>query len=207
MAAEVIQIRGPGSRAASARDKILEVAEQLIVKYGSNGFSYQHVADAVGIRKASIHHHFPAKADLILALGATKSAQFFDDLEAIVAREPDAVARLRGYFALFEENFIHGCGASISLFGMLGAEIESQDDRVAERVRSFFNENIRRLSAIIRQGAEDGSLRATDEPELVAAAIFSMLEGAMIVLRASDEPERYGAIIKHALRLIAAEGA
>jgi len=36
--------------------------------HGYDGFSYADLAKDVGIRKASIHHHFPSKASLALAL-------------------------------------------------------------------------------------------------------------------------------------------
>ncbi|MCD4689251.1 MAG: TetR/AcrR family transcriptional regulator, partial [Desulfuromonadaceae bacterium] len=47
---------------------ILDVAEDLIQRVGLNAMSYKHISDAVGIRKASIHHHFPKKDNLIDAL-------------------------------------------------------------------------------------------------------------------------------------------
>src|SRR3954454_17388863 len=49
-------------------DDILACARTLIASGGYNGFSYADIADVVGIRKASIHHHFPSKADLVQTL-------------------------------------------------------------------------------------------------------------------------------------------
>lgn len=47
------------------RTRILDVAEDLIQRVGLNAMSYKHISDAVGIRKASIHHHFPNKENLV----------------------------------------------------------------------------------------------------------------------------------------------
>lgn len=55
------------------RDKILDVADDLVQRVGLNAMSYTHISDAVGIRKASIHHHFPRKEDLVNYSGAAKS--------------------------------------------------------------------------------------------------------------------------------------
>lgn len=207
--AEATVVRLPvvqtSERGTNAREKILEVAEQLIVQYGSNGFSYRHISDAIGIRKASIHHHFPTKVDLILELGEIKAGSFFTRMNQIMVSKASALEKLDRYFGLFEENFIHGCGASVSFFGMLGAEIESQDDRVASGVRNFFRENISRLSAMIAEGMEEGTLRRTGNPEVMAAAIFSMLEGAMIIVRAGGDVSQYSQIIAHILQLITAD--
>ena len=48
--------------------KILDIAQSLVVAGGYNGFSYADISDAIGIRKPSIHHHFPTKAELVRVL-------------------------------------------------------------------------------------------------------------------------------------------
>ena len=47
---------------------LLDLAETLIRKRGYDGFSYADIASDAGIRKASIHYHFPTKPDLGLAV-------------------------------------------------------------------------------------------------------------------------------------------
>ena len=47
---------------------LLDCAQDLIQRVGVNAMSYKHLSDEVGIRKASIHYHFPRKEDLVLAL-------------------------------------------------------------------------------------------------------------------------------------------
>jgi len=51
----------PTSEAAKA---ILDVAEQLAQTKGYNGFSYADIAAQLGLTKASLHYHFPSKAEL-----------------------------------------------------------------------------------------------------------------------------------------------
>ena len=53
---------------SSTADDILDCAQSLILAGGYNGFSYADIAEVVGIRKASIHHHFPSKVDLVRML-------------------------------------------------------------------------------------------------------------------------------------------
>lgn len=43
------------------KTQILDVAQDLIQRLGVNGMSYQDISEVVGIRKASIHTHFPKK--------------------------------------------------------------------------------------------------------------------------------------------------
>ena len=48
------------------RDKIIDAATRLFSQRGFDGTSLQDIADAVGIRKASLFHHFPNKEDIRL---------------------------------------------------------------------------------------------------------------------------------------------
>ena len=57
----------PPQRSETA-EQILDLAETLIQTRGYSAFSYQDIADSLGIRKASIHYHFPSKSDLGVAV-------------------------------------------------------------------------------------------------------------------------------------------
>ena len=48
--------------------RILDVSERLVQQRGFNGFSYADVAAELGVTKASLHYHFPGKAELGEAL-------------------------------------------------------------------------------------------------------------------------------------------
>ena len=47
------------------QDRLVEIGETLMRQRGYGGFSYADLALKAGIRKASIHHHFPTKDDLV----------------------------------------------------------------------------------------------------------------------------------------------
>ena len=49
-------------------EQILDVAQEMVRRQGYSAFSYADIAGRVGIRKASIHDHFPSKADLVQRL-------------------------------------------------------------------------------------------------------------------------------------------
>ncbi|MDH8172912.1 DUF417 family protein [Klebsiella pneumoniae] len=51
----------------STYDKILRLTDTLIQQRGFLGFSYADLEKEIGIRKASIHHHFPGKTDPIIS--------------------------------------------------------------------------------------------------------------------------------------------
>jgi AcrR family transcriptional regulator len=59
------QSRRPGH---SARDEILDAAAELFTTLGYAGTSTRRIADGVGIRQASLYHHFATKDDILDAL-------------------------------------------------------------------------------------------------------------------------------------------
>ena len=60
--------------------EILDAAETMIQSQGYNGFSFREIADQVGIKSASVHYHFPTKADLGAAVARRYTDRFLDQL-------------------------------------------------------------------------------------------------------------------------------
>ena len=87
-------------RRSGPRTQILDVAERLAQTRGFNGFSYADIAAELGITKASLHYHFPSKADLGRALIERYAASFAAAL-ADIARSgepaPAQLGALRGH--------------------------------------------------------------------------------------------------------------
>jgi len=63
------------------------VAERLIQTRGCSAFSYQDIADALKIKKASIHYHFESKTDLVIAVIDRYSERFDEALKNITRDE------------------------------------------------------------------------------------------------------------------------
>lgn len=55
-------------RGATAREEILDAAAELFCRHGYTGTSTRMIAEAVGIRQASMYHYFKNKDDILAAL-------------------------------------------------------------------------------------------------------------------------------------------
>src|ERR1700712_4539410 len=102
--------------------QIRESAHDLIAERGYFGFSYADLAEVVGIRKASIHHHFPTKTDLAIALLRSYEERYGVALQAILAGTDDGMARLRAYAGMYRQGVEKGLGCLCAAFA---AEIET----------------------------------------------------------------------------------
>ena len=58
----------PRRSGGTAREEILDASAELFTKQGFATTSTHEIADAVGMRQASLYYHFPSKADIFLEL-------------------------------------------------------------------------------------------------------------------------------------------
>jgi len=71
----------------------VDLAEALIQSRGYSAFSYQDISDRLGIRKASIHYHFPSKTDLgVAALQVTPVHYLFRPDDDSMVRHFETIA-------------------------------------------------------------------------------------------------------------------
>ena len=181
---------------------ILDAAQGLIQRGGANAMSYQHISDAIGIRKASIHHHFPTKEELIEAVIERYTAYFLGIVDGIVESKREPAAKLREYAGLFEATLCEGKQDKACLFGMLGAELSTLGSPSVAGVRRFYRENEARLARLLEEGRGKGAFRFTGDVKLVAGMIFALLEGGALVARAEGGSKRLHAIVEQMLKLL-----
>lgn len=68
------------------RDRLLTVAEQLVLEYGYAGASVDRIVSAAGVTRGAFFHHFDAKADLLRSLLERYWSADLDQLEAAMRR-------------------------------------------------------------------------------------------------------------------------
>lgn len=176
--------------------QVLDIAERLAQTRGFNGFSYADIAAELGIRKASLHHHFPTKAHLGAAMMQRYAEAFDAALQAIDASGGDAVAKLSRYAKLYEDVLNNG---RLCLCGMLAAEYSTLPKTMQEQIRRFFERNEVWLAGLIEQGRKAKSLRPGAPARDMARMIVSALEGAMLLARSYEDPARFSSSVRPVL--------
>src|SRR3981189_1387225 len=154
-------------------ERLLDLAEARICEAGYRGFSFRDLAAEIGIKSASVHHHFPTKASMATAVAQRYADRFF----AAVARRPtesadDAIAAYRSTFKAVLDRDVLMC-----LFGVLGAEAGGLPPEIANEILSFFRRCVEDLSQ--RIGGPDAETRAFQ--------IIATLEGGMMLARAYQD--------------------
>ncbi len=161
--------------------RVMDVAESLIQQRGYAGFSFDDVAQVVGIRKPSVHHHFRTKADLAAAVTRRYTERFESALAAIDVARHDPLARLRAYLQLFAATYAQQ--RRLCVCGMLGAEADALPAAVSDAVADFFQLNLTWLAAAFRDAQRTGQVTSAQRAKILAELMLSTLEGAMVVGR------------------------
>ena len=175
-------------KAAGTADRILTIAERLVQHRGFNAFSYSDVAEAVGIRKASLHYHFATKADLGLALVARYRKSFLEALDGIAEEEDRASRRLERYAALYGSVLRK---KRMCMCGMLATDAATLPKPMRESVAAFFTENVGWLAGVLDRGRKDKELAFDGTAVAMATFFVGSLEGAMLVAHGSGSHESF----------------
>lgn len=175
-------------------EKILDIAQALIVSGGYNGFSYADISNAIGIRKASIHHHFPTKAHLVSLLLQRYARQAEDGLNAASRNLPSPVDQLRVYFEHWQ-SCITEASEPFCVCAMLASEMELLPEDVTAQVRRHFENLSRWLTSVLANGVGQGMFRLDGTPEQEAQILMASVHGAMLSARALGRPEIFAAIV------------
>jgi TetR/AcrR family transcriptional repressor of nem operon len=169
------------SEISPSAERVVDAAEGLIQQHGYNGFSYDDVAQLVGIKKPSIHHHFPKKEELVAVVAQRYTHRFRSELLCIEGQHAKEPERLSAYAALFERTF--AIDRRLCVCGMLGAETDSLPELVASEVAHFFKVNLDWLSLVIGEGQSAGLINARISAAALAEQFLCAMEGAMMVGR------------------------
>jgi len=189
--------------ASSTYDDILSCARSLIIAGGYNGFSYADISESVGIRKASIHHHFPAKADLVRTLLVRYRAEAEAGIVELQRHHPQPVDQLRAYIGYWA-SCLGDPSRSFCVCALLASEIPLLPPEIVLEVRAYFRTFSAWLTSIMERGAAERTLALSGSPHAEAEAFIATVHGAMLSARAYGDPAIFAAITGPLIERLAA---
>ena len=178
---------------SNTAEEILSCARGLIIAGGYNGFSYADIAGVVGIRKASIHHHFPNKVDLVKALVVQHRKATEDGMAGLQQAITDPVEQLRAYIQYWSQ-CIEDLSAPFCVSALLAGELPILPEEVAVEVRSYFRFLSAWMASVLARGIEQGTMRSLYTPQVEAEIFMATIHGAMLSARAYGDASTFGMI-------------
>ena len=175
-------------------EQILDLAETLIQTRGYSAFSYQDIADSLGIRKASIHYHFASKAELGVAVVDRYIERFGAALVSIAEDEEQSSLAMLDFYVQPYLQFA-STPDRVCLSGALAGEMMALPPEVRARVDHFFRTHQLWLTKILKRGVARSEFRLAAPAPKVARFIFGALQGALLVKRTTGDISQINDVI------------
>ncbi len=174
-----------------------------MARLGYAGFSYADIAKTVKISKASIHHHFPTKADLAVAVLSRHRAALLEGAEAIDHNISDPLKRLRAY-AQYWEGCIDDGTQPFCVAALLAAELPGLPDEVGAELKLHFEGLKKWIRRTLAAGVKDHTIRIQGSLDVEADAFMATMHGALLASRVSGTCDAFREIAFSTLKKLSA---
>jgi AcrR family transcriptional regulator len=163
------------SEAGLARRRLLDVAEALFMERGYSAVSLRDIADAFGIKQASLYYHFPGgKEELYVAVAQRAFARHHAGILEALEGEEEIGAKLTAVANWFTTQ------PRMCLMGMMHADLPALHAEANEAVTAAAAQGLFQPIAHAFAGAQDRSEVRPVSPFLLAGAFLALLDGATI---------------------------
>ena len=179
---------------AATRNRIMDVAQSMVLDVGLAGTSVEKVIEGAGVAKGTVFYHFKTKHDLAAALIERYADQdehhFADAMSKAEQLARDPLQQLLIFVGLFiemteqlEEPFP---GCLYASYCYQSGAISSQSMAQVERMMLFWRERLgEKVEAVIGQNPP----RIPVESHQVADHVLTTFEGAFILSKVMKEPK------------------
>ncbi|MBU3069673.1 TetR/AcrR family transcriptional regulator [Aestuariicella sp. G3-2] len=164
-------------RLKNRKEQILDLALELLQTHGFESFSYQDLSRELGITKASIHHHFPKKADLGVAL--CEVIQQWHEREFSRARNftGSAMEKLDMYV---KGTLKYACGdKKICPLSSLQADIASLPEAMRPALKRMDDHELDFIAELLEEGRVNGEFSFSGEARSQAILFVLTCKGAL----------------------------
>lgn len=168
--------------ASDTKETIMGVGRARVQALGYNALSFREIAKEVGIKSASIHHHFPTKGDLGAALARRYTEDGVNYLDGLMAKTQDPQVLIKGYTDIFRSALVND--NRMCLCGIMAAEYQDLPNEVRTEVDAFTDANVKWLVSVLSLQKQKTSGQSLEQKAL---AIFSAVEGAQLVSRGRND--------------------
>ncbi len=165
------------TRLKNRKEQIISTALELLKSHGYENFSYLDIANQLGITKASIHHHFPKKPELGVAL--CQAIQTWHELEfgKILAMKSDAKEKL----AIYINGMLRfACDKNkICPLSSLQADITLLPDEMHAALKQLDLQELAFIEQLLQQGLDEGLFNFEGSAQSQAILVVLTCKGAL----------------------------
>ncbi|GGI96498.1 hypothetical protein GCM10008995_03200 [Halobellus salinus] len=157
-----------------APTEILDATHCALREHGYAEVTMRDIADKTDLSKAALHYHYDCKHDLLVAF----LDHLYDRFEARIG-DPDGDSPAERLHSLVDALLTEGSENPAFRTALL--EIKAQapyDDAFRDRLRRFDNAFSSRVRTLVADGVARGTFRDDVDPDTVASALTTFVNGA-----------------------------
>ena len=168
----------------NTKERILEIAERLIMSRGYNGFSYKDISTELNVKNAAIHYHYPSKTDLGIAVIRSARSRFKHWRAMIANQEISPLDMLNSYFETYIKYL--NSGEYVCLGGSLETDFHTFPEVMQNEIKEYATELIQWMGALLSSGRKKDLFTFSGRAEDKAVFILSSVKGALQTARVSN---------------------
>lgn len=180
-------------KSVTRKDELLACARDIIQRVGVNAMSYADLSRSVGIAKASIHHHFPRKEDMIQALIAQSRELYGNKFQEIVTSDLPSLDKLRAIASMYAQGVRKG---KMCLIGILSTEHATLGDDIRVALNASAANAVDSFAKAIEDGMAAGEIAPGKSGRDIARAFHSAILGAQILARCSGDLDAFASSVE-----------
>ena len=162
--------------------RILDVAQDMVRNRGYSAFSYADISKQVGIRKASIHYHFPSKDELVRELVKRYREGMMKACDRIAQSTTSPDQQIIQFANLYRNGLEEH---QICLCAMLAADFEVLPQPIRDEIQLFFSGTEAWLTTLLQRGCDEELWNCQPSVAQEAKGLMAMLQGAQLLARSS----------------------
>jgi TetR/AcrR family transcriptional repressor of nem operon len=169
-------------RPSEAKEKLLQVAFDLIWNQSYGSVSVDHICERAHVNKGSFYHFFPSKSDLAVEAYEEHWREKQPELDRIFSTQIPPLERLALWCKHVIERQIrkaaqygHVCGCP---YASLGTELATQDEKIRVKAQELVDRNLRYVESALRDAKREGLISI--DPQAGARRIYSTALGLLL---------------------------
>lgn len=173
----------------SVRQHILDTGKAIVAGKGYSAVGLNEILSCAGVPKGSFYHYFKSKEQFGEALLDDYVGVYLAELDAMLAADGSpAATRLMRYLDSWLVLSDDECAGSKCLVVKLSGEVADLSAAMRGALLRGTDHIVQRLALCIAEGAADGSIPVSINPQHAALAVYEMWLGAALLTKLRREP-------------------
>lgn len=168
---------------SKTKEKIVELARNSIQAIGYHSFNYKQISTQLNIKNSSIHHHYPTKEDLGLAVVEKDKQDFLDMINSVgPLTATEKVEVLLNMYRQFFNN-----GNKLCIIGAFGSAYLDVPEKI-QLATVLYGEIFHNwLTQTFVEGHKNGEFSFSSSPEHLSDLWITALVGSLQIGRIRGE--------------------